>query len=203
MGADAAMTNVRVLKQGTQSRLLSIVVPVLNEQEAAPHFLVEVEKLRSQLGRDFGMRCEVVFVDDGSTDGTKEVIRSEIQSRGRQNWIRLVVLSRNFGKEIALTAGLREARGDLVVPMDVDLQDPPETVIDMVREWQRTGASVVQAIRSDRTEDSFAKRYTADRFYALMSRISSVKLEPNAGDFQLMTRPAVEALMQTPKRRGS
>lgn len=200
MGADAAMTNVRVLKQGTQSRLLSIVVPVLNEQEAAPHFLVEVEKLRSQLGRDFGMRCEVVFVDDGSTDGTKEVIRSEIQSRGRQNWIRLVVLSRNFGKEIALTAGLREARGDLVVPMDVDLQDPPETVIDMVREWQRTGESVVQAIRSDRTEDSFAKRYTADRFYALMSRISSVKLEPNAGDFQLMTRPAVEALMQYPEK---
>ncbi len=201
MGADALRSNVRVLKQSQQpQKLLSIVVPVLNEQDAAPFFLREAEKLRGELKAEFGLECEVVFVDDGSTDATTDVIRREMGSRGRENWIRLVVLSRNFGKEIALTAGLRAANGDLVVPMDVDLQDPPETVIEMVREWRRTGVSVVQAIRSDRTEDSFAKRFTAERFYKLMGKISSVKLEANAGDFQLMTRSAVEALMEYPEK---
>lgn len=200
MGAAEVMSNVWALSPPRALTLMSIVVPVLNEEEAVPIFLAEIDKLRTALKAGFAMDTEVVFVDDGSTDTTREVIRNEIASRGNANWVRLVNLSRNFGKEVALTAGLRAADGDVVVPMDVDLQDPPEVVIDMVKAWKESGASVVQAIRSDRSEDSFAKRYTADKFYGLMSKISSVKLEPNAGDFQLMTRAAVEALMQYPEK---
>lgn len=193
-------SNVKVLRQPRHLELMSIVVPVMNEQEAVPIFLKEIAELRLRLRTQHAMESEVVFVDDGSSDDTREVIRREIAQRGEANWIRMVVLSRNFGKEVALTAGMRAAAGDVVVPMDVDLQDPPETVLDMVKVWRESGASVVQAIRSDRSEDSFAKRFTADRFYKLMSKISSVKLEPNAGDFQLLTRPAVEALMEYPEK---
>jgi len=193
-------SNVKVLRQPRHLELMSIVVPVMNEQEAVPIFLKEIGELRLRLRTQHAMESEVVFVDDGSSDATREVIRREIAQRGEANWIRMVVLSRNFGKEVALTAGMRAAAGDVVVPMDVDLQDPPETVLDMVKVWRESGASVVQAIRSDRSEDSFAKRFTAERFYKLMSKISSVRLEPNAGDFQLLTRPAVEALMEYPEK---
>lgn len=193
-------SNVKVLRQPRHLELMSIVVPVMNEQDAVPIFLKEIAELRLRLRTQYDMESEVVFVDDGSSDDTREVIRREIAQRGEANWIRMVVLSRNFGKEVALTAGMRAAAGDVVVPIDVDLQDPPETVLDMVKVWRESGASVVQAIRSDRSEDSFAKRYTAERFYKLMSKISSVKLEPNAGDFQLLTRPAVEALMEYPEK---
>lgn len=193
-------SNVKVLRPTRHLELMSIVVPVMNEQEAVPIFLKEIGELRLRLRTQHAMESEVVFVDDGSSDDTRDVIRREIVQRGEANWIRMVVLSRNFGKEVALTAGMRAAAGDVVVPMDVDLQDPPETVLDMVKVWRESGASVVQAIRSDRSEDSFAKRFTADRFYKLMSKISSVKLEPNAGDFQLLTRPAVEALMEYPEK---
>jgi glycosyltransferase involved in cell wall biosynthesis len=113
--------------------------------------------------------------------------------------IKVVDLSRNFGKEPALTAGLELCSGDIVIPMDVDLQDPPELIPDMIAKWQE-GFDVVLAIRSDRSTDSFMKRFTASGFYKLFSRVSDVDLPDNAGDFRLMDRRVVEALKQLPER---
>lgn len=201
MGAADRIRVVELVRDVERRQKLSIVVPVLNEEDAIPMFLDRIQELRHELDKRYGLDSEVVFVDDGSSDGTRQVVRAAIDSRGEaESWIRLIGFTRNFGKEIALTAGLREAGGDLVVPMDVDLQDPPGVVLEMVQVWIDTGACVVQAIRSDRSEDTFLKRYTAEKFYGLMQRISSVKLEPNAGDFQLLSRQAVQALMEYPER---
>lgn len=191
---------IRELRSAKQQPMLSLVVPVLNEEESIPIFLARIEELRRQVLLQQGMAMEVVFVDDGSTDRTRDVVRGAIGKSGPGTAIRLVGLSRNFGKEVALTAGLQEAVGAVVVPMDVDLQDPPDVVLEMLRVWRQTGVEVVQAVRSDRSEDSVLKRWTAERFYALMGRISSVRIDANVGDFQLLSRRAVDALVAYPER---
>jgi glycosyltransferase involved in cell wall biosynthesis len=199
--AEKQSAEVTFLRQSPVKRqLLSIVVPVLNEEESITLFLGEIAHLKAALLQQFKLDCEVVFVDDGSTDNTRGVVQGVISSMGDANFVRLVGLSRNFGKEVALTAGLKAATGDLVVPMDVDLQDPPEIVLQMVDVWTKEGVCVVQAVRSDRSEDSPLKRYTANKFYGLMRCISSVKMESNAGDFQLLTRKAVQALLEYPEK---
>jgi glycosyltransferase involved in cell wall biosynthesis len=196
--AEPGMASLHVLPR-EQSQTLSLVVPVLNEEAAVPLFLGEIEALRLEIGRRFALTVEVLFVDDGSTDATRQVIESYI-APGAGNWVKLVCLSRNFGKEVALAAGLREAQGVAVIPMDVDLQDPPAVVLELIEVWRRTGVAVVQAVRSDRSDDSLLKRVTAGRFYDVMGRISNVQIEPNVGDFQLLSRKAVDALMAYPER---
>lgn len=177
-------------------QVLSVVVPVYNEDEAIPVFMKAFRQLRERLSVQWGMAVELVFVDDGSTDRTRAVL-VELAQVDRD--VVVVGLSRNFGKEVALSAGLAEASGEAVVPMDVDLQDPPHVVLEMVKHW-REGWPIVQAVRSARPDDTFMKRWSAKNFYALIGRLSRVHIEPNAGDFQLVDRKPLNELLKYPER---
>lgn len=174
--------------------LLSLVVPFYNEEESIEQFFPRVgSALRSIESVDY----EIVCVNDGSRDATLlklfEVARSDPK-------VHVVDLSRNFGKEAALTAGLNEALGDIVVPFDADLQDPPEVITELVAKWQE-GYDVVVAKRIDRASDTFLKRSSAAAFYRLHNKLSDVKIPENVGDFRLITREVVEALKLMPESR--
>ncbi len=166
---------------------LSVVVPVLNEEETVALFVDAVAPVIERLGLSY----EIVFVDDGSTDGTAAALEAMI---GRNPHLRLVKLTRNFGKEAAMTAGLEWAGGAAVIPMDVDLQDPPELIAEFVRLW-REGFEVVYGQRVDRSADTGTKRASAGLFYRAFNAIADRPIEPNVGDYRLMARPAVEATL--------
>jgi len=166
--------------------LLSIVCPAFNEEETLGGFAARVEAVMRVLAQRF----EIVFVNDGSRDATLARMMSIRAARGN---VTIVDLSRNFGKEIATTAGLDHALGDAVVVMDADLQDPPELIADMIEGW-REGYDVVYARRRARHGDGPVKRATAALFYRLMKRIGSVDMPENVGDFRLMSRKAVDAV---------
>jgi glycosyltransferase involved in cell wall biosynthesis len=176
------------------ARLISIVVPLHNEAGGVAAFYRE---LRSAIDALAAHRFEIVCVDDGSSDDTLEELLELVERDAR---VRVLELSRNFGKEAALTAGIDAARGDAVIPMDADLQDPPELIGRFVEEWLR-GADVVLARRTDRSADSFLKRNTARLFYRIHNRLSSVKIPENVGDFRLLDRAAVDALKALPERQ--
>lgn len=178
--------------QISSSFSLSVVVPVYNEVDACPLFLKRILPILSQLTD----RSEIVFVDDGSNDGTLGLLADVHADDPR---IKVITLTRNFGKELALTAGLDHANGDAVIPMDVDMQDPPDLIPELVARWQE-GFDMVLAVRVDRSSDSFMKRASAGMFYNLMSRMSDVELPPNVGDFRLMDRKVVDALKLLPER---
>lgn len=171
---------------------LSLVVPVFNEAETVGLF---VEKVAQVLGSDAQIDLQVIFVNDGSTDDTLERLMA-LQARDAR--LLVIDLSRNFGKEAALTAGIDAALGDVVVPIDVDLQDPPELVLEMLAKW-REGYEVVLARRINRDSDTWAKRVSASWFYRMHNRIASPKIPENAGDFRLMDRCVVEALKTMPE----
>ncbi|MBN9536786.1 MAG: glycosyltransferase family 2 protein [Reyranella sp.] len=172
--------------------MLSLVVPVFNEEEAVDLFL---DTVVPQLERA-SLRFELVFVNDGSRDNTF----ARLFDRGcSDRRIRLVNLSRNFGKEAALTAGIDHARGDILIPMDIDLQDPPELIQAFVARW-REGYDIVYGMRSGRHSDTRAKRLSADWFYRVFNSLSAVRIPPNVGDFRLVDRRAVEVLRQLPER---
>lgn len=171
---------------------LSLIVPLLNEEESIAIFLEAVRPILARLD----LRAEILFIDDGSTDRTYDIICEEAQ---RDASIRLVRFSRNFGKEAALTAGLDLAKGAAVIPMDVDLQDPPELIEEFVRLW-REGFDVVIGQRVERDSDSNTKRATAGLFYRIFNAVSAQKIEPNAGDYRLMSRPVVDATLQLRER---
>lgn len=139
---------------------------------------------------------EILCVNDGSTDGTGDAVK---QWRQRDARIKLISLSRNFGKESALTAGLQHTRGEAVIPMDADLQDPPELIADMVSKWKE-GYKVVLAIRRSREKDSWLKRTSAAGYYALLRHLSDTPIPVNSGDFRLMDRQVVEVLRLLPER---
>ncbi len=172
---------------------MSIVVPILNEEATLETFLATVVPIIEGLDLE---GYEILFIDDGSTD--QSVARLE-DFRREYPAIRVVSLSRNFGKEAALTAGLEWCRGDAVIPMDVDLQDPPELITDFVRLW-REGFDIVFGKREERRADSAAKRWTAGRFYKFFNAIADRPIEENAGDFRLMSRRVVEATLQLRER---
>ena len=174
--------------------LISAVVPFLNEAATLPVLFAELEQ---QLGA-LGLPWELVLVDDGSRDESLEVVRSQLEQRPRLK-ATVLSLSRNFGKEAALTAGLQASRGDVVVPLDADLQDPPELIGAMLEQW-RQGFDVVYAVRRRRAGESSTKRLTAFGFYRLMGRLSSTAIPADTGDFRLMDRCVVEALLQLPER---
>ncbi|MEM8937586.1 MAG: glycosyltransferase family 2 protein [Pseudomonadota bacterium] len=178
--------------------VLSIIVPVLNEEAAIPPFFEAIRPVFRTLKKTYALEgCfEIVFVDDGSTDRTVDIIRSV---RLNDVAIKVVKLARNFGKDPALAAGLAHASGEAVIPMDVDLQDPPDVIIDMVAAWKK-GAMVVNAVRADRTTDSWFKRHSANVFYALFNRISSYPIKENVGDFRLLDRKVVDVLINMPER---
>jgi glycosyltransferase involved in cell wall biosynthesis len=172
--------------------LLSLVVPVLNEEESIDVFLATVVPFLDGAG----LRFEVVFVNDGSRDNTL----GHLLDRGmRDRRLKIVNLSRNFGKEAALTAGIDHARGDILIPMDVDLQDPPELIGRFIERW-REGYDIVYGVRSLRDTDTAAKRVSASWFYWVFNSMSPVSIPAHAGDFRLVDRRAVEVLRQLPER---
>lgn len=164
-----------------------------NEEDALAPFFARLLPALESLGETF----EIVCVNDGSRDATLERLLAMRQGEPR---IQVLDLSRNFGKEAALTCGIDYARGDAVIPIDADLQDPPELIVDMVR-WWRQGFDVVLAQRLDRSADNILKRKTAEWFYRLHNAISEPSIPPNVGDFRLMDRKVVEALKLLPERR--
>ena len=178
--------------------LLSIVVPVYNEEDTVGIFLKELEPALAKSRKLMGETAstEIVFVDDGSTDRTIECIHAHQANDGVT---RVVKLSRNFGKDAALTAGLVQAKGNAVVPMDVDLQDPPDVLPNMVAAWM-AGEKVVNAVRMDRGSDTWFKRQSARIFYKLYNRMSAFPLQPNVGDYRLLDREVVDILNGMPER---
>ncbi|MCC8459735.1 glycosyltransferase family 2 protein [Photorhabdus aegyptia] len=171
---------------------ISLVVPVFNEEEAIPLFYKAVrenEELKSY-------NVEIIFVNDGSKDSTENIINSLTIS---DQLIIPLSFTRNFGKEPALFAGLDHATGDVIIPIDVDLQDPIEVIPQLIEKWQQ-GADVVLAKRTDRSTDGWLKRKTAEWFYKLHNKISTPKIEENVGDFRLMSRATVDNIKHLPER---
>lgn len=182
------MTEQAEISRPTGAGRLSVVVPCYNEQEVLPEFHRRLVAVLSALGRPW----EVVYVNDGSRDGTLEVMRS-LQAACAQ--VAIVDLSRNFGKEIAMTAGLDACIGDAIVIIDADLQDPPELIPQLVAEWQ-AGFDMVYARRDSRLGETALKKATARVFYRVIGKLSRVSIPADTGDFRLMSRRAVDALLQ-------
>jgi len=170
--------------------LLSIVAPVYNEQELVEQFVARA----AAAAADYDY--ELVMVNDGSSDRTPELL-DRIASSDRR--VRVMHLSRNFGHQAALTAGLEHAAGDVVVMIDADLQDPPELIPDMLAQWSQ-GADVVYAVRKQREGETPFKLATASVFYRLFDKLAQVNLEPNSGDFRLLDRRALDALLTMTER---
>jgi len=178
----------------SDKKLVSLVVPFYNESEGVSQFYTAVIGVFAGLPEvDF----EVVCIDDGSSDDTLPKLIDLVH---RDPHFKVVELSRNFGKEAALTAGIDAARGDAVIPFDADLQDPPEIIPRLIEQWIG-GAEVVLARRADRSSDAFLKQKTAEFFYKVHNNLSAVKIPNNVGDFRLMDRVAVDALKKLPERQ--
>lgn len=171
---------------------LSVVVPVYNEKEVLPLLIGRLETVLMAMDLPY----EILFVDDGSRDGSAELLNQFCQSHAG---VSVVYLSRNFGKEAAVTAGLEQARGDAVILIDADLQDPPELMPAMVEAW-RDGVDVVCMRRRTRAGESWLKRTSASLFYRLLNHVSRFEIPPDTGDFRLMSRRALNALHQLPER---
>lgn len=171
---------------------LSIVVPVLNEEEAIGLFLDTVGAILA----DLAMTYEIIFVDDGSTDATFDILQKASLADDRVKFVRL---TRNFGKEAAITAGLDFSSGDAVIPIDVDLQDPPQLILEFVRLW-RDGFDVVFGQRVSRKSDTNAKRVTANLFYRIFNSVAAHSIDEGAGDFRLMSRRVVNDLLKLRER---
>ena len=175
---------------------LSLVVPVKDEEKAIAPFLARVVAVLEAIEDPVAKSFEILFVDDGSSDTTLELVR---QAHARDPRIRCISLSRNFGKEAALSAGIDLARGKSVVPLDVDLQDPPEALPSMIAKW-RDGYDVVYGVRDNRETDSFPKRLTADLYYRAHNWLSTDKIPEHAGDFRLLDRRVVDVIRRMPER---
>jgi glycosyltransferase involved in cell wall biosynthesis len=173
--------------------LLSIVVPVFNEETVVPLF---VSALTPVLDSATAGDWEILFVNDGSRDSSWAAIKAAHAGDPR---VRGLDFSRNYGKEIALTAGIDHACGRALIPMDVDLQDPPDLIGPMLAKW-REGFDVVLAERTDRSSDSALKRWTAGSFYRLIGRLSDTPIPANVGDFRLIDAKVAEALRRYPER---
>ena len=163
-----------------------------NEAEGIPAFFERISSLFSELNCSY----EIVCVNDGSTDTTLDLLKAQ---QAEDEHVRVIDLSRNFGKEVALTAGLDYCRGAAVIPIDADLQDPPELIPEMIARW-REGYDMVYATRRVRKGETVVKRTTANLFYRLLDRISEVQIPRNTGDFRLMDRCVVDALKLLPER---
>ena len=171
---------------------LSLVIAVFNEAETIGLFLHQINEV---FGKHPDIQLEFIFVNDGSSDLTLTKLLEHQQQDAR---IKIIDFTRNFGKEAALTAGLQAAQGDVIVPIDVDLQDPPELILPMIDKW-REGYEVVLGRRINRDSDTWLKRVSANLFYRLHNKIANPKLPDNVGDFRLMDRQVVAAIKQLPE----
>ena len=170
----------------------SIVAPIFNEKENLPELYRRIKEVMDSTGEPW----ELVLVDDGSTDGSTNMIRQLAKDDKR---VRPVIFARNFGHQIAITAGWDYARGDAVVIIDADLQDPPELILEMAKKWKE-GYEVVFAVRAEREGESWFKLWTASVFYRLIYRITDVKIPLDTGDFRLMDRKVVDVLKKMRER---
>lgn len=168
------------------SDFLSIVVPAYNETEVLPEFHRQMTEVMLAIGEDY----EIIYVDDGSTDATSSVLKT---LREKDAAVAIIELSRNFGKEVAISAGLDHAQGDAVISIDADLQDPPNVVEEFLREW-RNGYDVVSGRRTNRQGESRLRVTTAKWFYRVINHLSDVEIPQDTGDFRLISRRALEAL---------
>ena len=175
------------------SEFLSVVVPVYNESAVLSEFHDEVSEVMNATDCAY----EIVYVDDGSTDDSIDTLNS---IRSNDDRVAVIELSRNFGKEVALTAGLDHVCGDAVIIIDADLQDPPELIHTFLREW-RAGYDVAYGKRIDRRGESKMKIFTAKCFYRVLNYLSDVEIPEDVGDFRLLSRRAVDALLAMPERR--
>jgi glycosyltransferase involved in cell wall biosynthesis len=183
-----------LVKRGMVAPLLSVVVPVKNEEDAIFPFVERVGGILETIACEQGW--EILFVDDGSNDSTLAAI---VAANQRDPRVRALSFSRNFGKEAALTAGLDHARGNAVIPMDADMQDPPEVLPEMVAKW-RDGFDMVFGVRRCRNSDPLPKRLTANLYYRAHNWVSQQKIPENAGDFRLMDRKVVDVIRALPER---
>ncbi|WP_086934325.1 glycosyltransferase family 2 protein [Agarilytica rhodophyticola] len=174
------------------NKTLSILVPMYNEAEVIPVFFESIQKVLETLD----INWEIICVNDGSSDLTLPMLESVCASEPR---IKLVSFSRNFGKEPAMTAALDYASGDAVIPIDADLQDPPEIIGEMIAKWHE-GYDVVYAKRASRDTDSVIKRNTAHWFYSLFNKVSDIPIPENVGDFRLMDRRVVDVIKSLPEK---
>ena len=170
----------------------SIIAPIYNELTNIPELYRRVKETLDATGEAW----ELVMVDDGSSDGSVEKIRELAQQDGR---VRLVIFARNFGHQIAVTAGLDYARGQAVTIIDADLQDPPEVILDLIAKW-REGYEVVYAVRAEREGESWFKLFTASLFYRMIAAITDVKIPLDTGDFRLLDHKVVKVMQQMRER---
>ena len=169
---------------------ISIVAPAYNEARNVAEFIKTLAPILDGIGEPW----EIVFVDDGSRDDTLGLL---IAARSQDPRIKIVGLARNFGKDIALSAGLAHAKGQAVIPIDTDLQHPPELIPEMVAKW-RAGAEMVIGVRSKRSEEGFLRRTFARWYYGLMKRMTHVEIPPNAGDYRLIDRKIIDVIAKMP-----
>jgi glycosyltransferase involved in cell wall biosynthesis len=167
---------------------ISIVAPAYNEEENIYPFYERVKKVLDEITDNW----EIVCVNDGSKDKTLDIL---VELNSKDNRVKVIDLSRNFGKEIALTAGLDNCKGDLIIPIDIDLQDPPELIPDMIKLWEK-GNNVVYATRIKREGESFFKKLTAYMFYKFINKITSINIPRNTGDFRLIDRKVLDSLKE-------
>lgn len=171
-----------------KNKLTSIIIPVRDESEGIDHLFNRLMPILEQLPTKY----ELVFINDGSNDNTLDLLLEKQKSIPE---IAVVDLSRNFGKEAALFAGFANCKGDAAISIDADLQDPPELILEMVEHWLN-GYEVVTAVRENRDTDTSTKKHTAGLFYTVMNKISETKLTPNAGDYRLLNRAAINAFLE-------
>jgi len=189
---DSHIVSAGLAPRSRAGKRLSLVVPMHNEMEVLDAFFARIAEATAGLG----VEVEIICVDDGSRDAT---LQGLIDHARRDPAVKVIALARNFGKEAAMTAGIEAAGGDMIVPIDADLQDPPELIAEFVRLWE-AGYDVVYGSRADRSSDTAMKRTTARLFYRVFNRVSDLEIPESAGDFRLMDRQVVEALKTLPER---
>jgi polyisoprenyl-phosphate glycosyltransferase len=177
---------------GERRMLLSVVVPCMNEEEG----LRETSRRLSAVLEQAAVNFEIIYIDDGSTDSTLDVLR-DLQAHDTR--VRLIRLSRNFGHQIAITAGLEHASGDAVVIIDADLQDPPEVILEFLSKWL-DGYDVIYGVRTERDGETTFKLWSAKLFYRLITHLSDTRIPLDTGDFRLMDRRVVDTLLSMPER---
>jgi len=172
--------------------LLSILIPMHNEQEVLEKLFSRLKPVLESVTPDY----EIVCVNDGSRDNTLQLLR---EYHAKDKRVKVIGLARNFGKEHAMTAGLAHCQGDAVIPIDADLQDPPELIPEMVKSW-REGFKVVLATRRSRPGDSWLKAHSAEWFYALINKVATIKIPRNTGDYRLMDKQVVAEVLKLGER---
>jgi dolichol-phosphate mannosyltransferase len=172
--------------------LISVIIPVYNEEQTIKEFITRIQNVWKRMLCDY----ELIFVDDGSKDRTREILKRE---KSTDQNIKIISFTRNFGHQVAISAGLDHCRGDAVVVIDADLQDPPELIPDLISEWKK-GNDIVHARRRKRAGESSFKRWSAAGFYRLLKLISETEIPADVGDFRLLSKRAVNDFKQLRER---